>query len=645
MKIAGLLFALLLISGSCYSQQGPLQLDEQIQKVEKDINGTSLIERMAFYKVPGLSIAVISNNKIEWAKAYGTLNIETGVPVNTESLFEAASITKTLVAVIALQLVERGLLDLDEDVNKYLKTWKVPENEFTKNRKVTLRLLLTHQSGLPMTNLPYEKDSIPSLEQVLKGEFPALNKPVTVEDIPGAKWQYSNMGYVVVQLLLEDLTGKPLQQLMQETVFEPLGMKSSMLNYPLNPEFQKNEALPHFASGKLGKPSMHPTALAQGGLMTTPTDVAEFTIELINTFQGKSNKILSQRMVNTMFASDLDLDPAIFGGVLFKQGLGFWLRGKGQNIFFGHTGDNYPGATSLFGGSTEQGKGIVIMTNGASGLPLALEIMATIGKEYNWPNFEDDDQDLKTDIADYKENEDIEFVLVKGGTFQMGNTFDASEGDSDELPVHVVTVNDFYMSSTEITYAQYDKYCELTGQDKPKSIRGVGRGTIPVMKLTWFETKAFCDYYGYRLPTEAEWEYAAREGGKNVRFGNGKEIAKDSEINFNAKESIKTSYSVAGEFRKKPVPVKSFPPNAIGLYGMSGNLSEWCQDYYSIDFYKSSPQNNPVCEIKEVEEKRVIRGGHIFSEPKYVRCTHRDARTPSTKNWEFGFRVVKNVSK
>jgi formylglycine-generating enzyme required for sulfatase activity len=479
----------------------------------------------------------------------------------------------------------------------------------------------------------------------MNGEFPALNKPVFVEDIPGAKWNYSNIGYVIIQLLLEDVTGKPLQQLMQETIFEPLGMKSSTLNYPLTSELKKNEALPHFSTGKAGEPSMHPTALAQGGLMTTPTDLAKFTIELINASQGKSNKLLSQKMVKRMFTSELDLDPAFFGGVLFKQGLGFWLRGKGQKLFFGHTGDNYPGATSLFGGSTEQGKGIVIMTNGALGLQLGIEIMTTIEKEYSWPSFDDEVQDLKSDNADSNKYEDIEFVLVNGGTFQMGNTFDALEGDSDELPVHTVTVNDFYMSSTEITYAQYDKYCELSGNDKPKSIPGIGRGNIPVMKLTWFEAKAFCDYYGYRLPTEAEWEYAAREGGKNVRFGNGKNIATDSEINFNAKGKSKTSYSVAGEFRKKPVPVKSFSPNAIGLYGMSGNLSEWCQDYYSIDFYKNSPQNNPVCESKDIEGTRILRGGHIFSEPKYIRCTHRDNRTPSTKNWEFGFRVVKDVAK
>lgn len=643
LKIVNMILAILLFSDFCYSQQNISQSDISIQNIEQEINGASLEERMQAYNVPGLSIAIINNYKIEWTKAYGTLNVETGAPVNTESLFEAASITKSLVAVTVLHFVEQGLLDLDVDANIYLKTWKIPENEYTKERKVTLRLLLSHQSGFPTSNLTCEPQTSPSLSQVMKGEFPALNEPVGIEYIPGSKWEYSNIGYVIIQLLLEDVIGKPVQQIMQETIFESLEMNSSTLNYPLPSELRKNEALPHFSTGKIGEPSMHPTALAQGGLITTPTDLAKFTLELILAYQGKSNKIVSQKAVKEMFTRELDLDPAIFGGMLFKQGLGFWIQGKDQNIFFGHTGDNYPGATSLFGGIPEQGKGIVVMTNGALGLPLAIEIMDAVKKEYSWPNFDEDEQDFKPDESAPENDEDIDFVLIKGGTFQMGNTFDASEGDPDEQSVHTVTVNDFYISSTEITYAQYDKYCELTGKEKPKSIRGVGRGDMPVMRITWFEAKAFCDYYGYRLPTEAEWEYAAREGGKKVRFGNGKDIAKDSEINFNAKESYKTSYSVAGEFRRKPVPVKMFPPNALGLYGMSGNLSEWCQDFYCIDFYKKSPQNNPVCEIKDAEETRIIRGGHIFSEPNYIRCTHRDARIPSTRNWEFGFRVVKDL--
>ena len=345
----------------------------------------NLTERMAFYKVPGVSMAVINGNKIEWAKAYGNLNADSGMPVTTDSYFEAASTTKMLVAAAVLHFVGKGMLNLDKDVNNYLQSWKIPENDFTKTKKVTLRLLLSHQSGLPSTNFSYEDGKIPSVVRVLKGELPAQNKPALVEFEPGSKWQYSNIGYVVIQLLLEDLTGKPLPQILRETVFEPLKMKSSTLEYPLTKEWQKKEALPHNEEGKVCEPSMHPTALAQGGLMTTPSDLALFTIELMRAYRGESAKIMSKEMVRKMFQAEVDLDPAILG-VPLKDGLGVLLFVNAeQKIVFGHPGDNYPGATCWQLGVPGTGQGVVIMTNGLKGNLLAMEIFGAIKKEYNWP--------------------------------------------------------------------------------------------------------------------------------------------------------------------------------------------------------------------------------------------------------------------
>jgi len=641
MKITIFIATILLQISTIIAQENSLQLNKKIQNIENDINGMTLANRMKLYKVPGLSIAVINDNNIEWTKAYGTINIETNTSATTESIFEAASVTKTLVSATALHFVEKDLIDLDKDINEYLKSWKIPENEFTKEKKVTLRLLLSHQSGLPSTNLSYTQGSFPTLVQVLNGESPALNKPAIIQSIPGSDWEYSNIGYLVIQMLIEDVARKSLNQVMKEVIFGPLEMNSSTLNYP-NKELKDKIAFPHDASGNVKKIFMHPTALAQGSLITTPSDLAKFTTELIKASQGKSSKILSQKMIQTMLSRKLELDPSIFGGTRFDQGLGVFLRGDGNNLFFGHNGDNYPGATCLLGSIPTQGKGIIIMTNSANGLPLMLEILSKIESEYNWPKYEDT-YTRETEEIDMSEIEDIKFVLVKGGTFEMGNTLDGTEGDADELPAHKVTLDDFYMSETEITYAQYDKFCELTGRKKPSRIPGSRGNNIPVMKINWFEAQAFCEYYEYRLPTEAEWEYAAREGGKKVRFANGQNIARYKEINFNAKNSQKTSYSEAGKFRRKPLPVKSFTPNELGLYDMSGNVAEWCADYYHSDFYKSSPTNNPLC--KKESPDRIIRGGHIFSTPKYIRCTHRDARNPDTQNYEFGFRVVKDVDK
>ena len=347
-----------------------------------------LSKRMSHYKIPGVGITLINENKIKWSKSYGFIKDGSDTPVSTETLFQAASTTKLLVSSIALRLVEQGLLDLDKDINKYLKSWKIPENDFTRKKKVTLRLLLTHQSGLPETNFPHEDGSRPSLIQVLNGELPAQNKPAIVEYIPGSKWQYSNIGYVVIQFLIEDLTGKSLQQIMQQAIFEPLNMDSSTFVYPLNPELKKREAIPHDAKGKARKPSLHPTAVAQGGLITTPSDLAKFTIELMRAYQGKSNQLLSQKMARHMFHREIDLDPNIIGHPC-GTGLGVFLLGKEENCYFLSPGENYPGSTCWLIGIPDLGKGAVIMTNGAKGNQLAMEVLIALAIKNGWPNVDE----------------------------------------------------------------------------------------------------------------------------------------------------------------------------------------------------------------------------------------------------------------
>lgn len=191
------------------------------------------------------------------------------------------------------------------------------------------------------------------------------------------------MGYVVIQMLLEDVLGKPFPQIAQETVFQPLGMKSSTMVHPLRAKHKTTEAVPHDADGMAHEAVMVPTAVAQGGLLITPSDFARFAIELMRAYQGKSDRILSQEMVQSMFHRGLELDPNMYG-VPLGGGLGVILYGKGQNFLFLIPGSNYPGATCLLIGSPESGKGAVIMTNGAMGQVLSLEIFAAIKNEYNW---------------------------------------------------------------------------------------------------------------------------------------------------------------------------------------------------------------------------------------------------------------------
>jgi CubicO group peptidase (beta-lactamase class C family) len=176
----------------------PILLDKNESPFELTIQ-----KLMQIYKVPGLSIAVIDNFKVVWTKGYGVAEAGTMTPVTTNTLFQAGSVSKPVAAVGALYLVERGKLSLDEDVNKRLVSWKVPENGFAKDEKVTLRRILCHSAGLTVHGFNgYDIDeSIPTVAQILNGEPPANSQPIRVDSVPGARWRYSGGGTMIAQQL------------------------------------------------------------------------------------------------------------------------------------------------------------------------------------------------------------------------------------------------------------------------------------------------------------------------------------------------------------------------------------------------------------------------------------------------------------
>ena len=224
----------------------------------------------------------------------------------------------------------------------------------------------------------------------------------------------------------------------------------------------------------------------------------------------------------------------------------------------------------------------------------------------------------------------IEFILVKGGEFEMGDTF--GEGSRAEVPVHTVTVDDYCLSMTEVTFAQYDLFCKATGREKPGD-EGWGRGARPVVNVSWGDAETFCTWLSQesgleiRLPTEAEWEYAAREGGRKVRFGNGEELADPAEINFSGSSEHEKPYALTGANRRQTLPVATFSPNALGFHDMSGNVWEWCADWYDREYYRQNVSQNP--RGAEISIYRVIRGGSWDTGPASARCSARGAYTPT----------------
>ncbi len=375
------------------------EIKERIERVENSLmevkykNGlditfsgekTSIPERMQSYKVPGVSISVINNYEVEWAKSFGVKDVRTENIVTTDTLFEAGSTSKALTAAGVLHLVERKLFDLDGSINDKLVTWKIPDNEYTKEIKTNLRHLLTHTSGInrPDGGFEIEKEKIPTLNQVLNGEPPAVNRPVKVLTFPGKKHDYSNFGYIIIQKLLEDVSGTSFPDIMKKIVFKPLEMNNSTFDYPSG-ELKKKATVPHDKNGEAKEPGLHPTAFAQGGLLTTPLDLGKYVVELMNAYNGKSSRILSSSMVKKMFTPEVNLNPKESMGFT-GQGLGIFIIEKEKDIFFAHPGTNMPGATCNMIGCAETGQGAVIMTSGINGSLLSLEILFSIAQEYKW---------------------------------------------------------------------------------------------------------------------------------------------------------------------------------------------------------------------------------------------------------------------
>jgi CubicO group peptidase (beta-lactamase class C family) len=341
---------------------------------------------MARYKVPGVSVAVINDGQIEWVKGSGVLEVGRGTPVGSDTLFQAASISKPVSALAALHLVEQGYLDLDRDVNASLTSWTVPENEYTRDKKVTLRGLLSHTAGLTVHAVSgYAVDSQrPTLLQSLDGLYPARSQPVRVDMTPGCRFRYSGGGYIVLQLLMTDVTGRPFADLMREIVFDPLGMAHSTFEEPAPVCGFASVARGHRANGKMieGGWEVDPE-LAVAGLWTTPSDLARFALELQRACVGRSRRVISADLAKEMLA------PQIETGRQEKNrfmGLGMFLSDGGDDACFGHSGSNAGYRCLLI--ASKRGHGVAIMTNADTGNLLIPEIVQSLAQEYGWPVFE-----------------------------------------------------------------------------------------------------------------------------------------------------------------------------------------------------------------------------------------------------------------
>lgn len=332
------------------------------------------------HNVAGISFAVLRDFHLAYAQCEGVINNETQAPIWPDTIFQGASISKIISAVLTMILVEKGRLDLDTPVKKYLKSWKLPENDWTKEIPVTIRHILSHFSGI---NVPtyrgfFKEDPIPTFMDVLNGTGPCDAPAVIVEEPVDEQFIYSTGAFAVLQMVLEDITKENYETLVQRELFQPLNMHRTCFSQPLPDYLSGNAACGHRSDGDLvsGNWFVYPTQ-AGSGVWTTPTDLAKFALHLQKILRDDSSELLEQQSLKEMLSPYRE---AFFG-------LGFALYSdKGPGLYFGHTG-NTEGFRSMFIAHESSGCGAFILANSDNADPVIKTIINRIAAAEGWHGF------------------------------------------------------------------------------------------------------------------------------------------------------------------------------------------------------------------------------------------------------------------
>jgi CubicO group peptidase (beta-lactamase class C family) len=328
-----------------------------------------LAEAMRKLHIPSVDVALIESGRLAWSHTFGT------APDN--AIYQAASLSKLVTAVAALRLVDRGVLDLDRDVNDYLTGWRVPENDFTRDHPVTLRQLLSMTAGIGVPGyLGYEPgQKLPTLQQILDGTPPANSPSVRVEAIPGSRYAYSGGGFEIVQALIEAKTKVKFQDALQDLLLRPAGMANSYFLQPLPGELVRRAATGHDANGnELPGGWRVVPELAAGGLWTSAMDLARLSLELERAYRGESGALLTRATAQAMMTQQ-NGGPYGLGAAVAGNGASRVIMKRGQNI-------GYQSYMLLF---PETGQGIVVLTGSDNGTTLATALIRRAAAAYQWP--------------------------------------------------------------------------------------------------------------------------------------------------------------------------------------------------------------------------------------------------------------------
>jgi len=429
MKICYIFLIFSIILGDVRSSKAQSQLNKQYtdsvdQKIYRVLNNlhvetalqgrykrANLWDRLKYYHTPGISIAVINNEKVEWARGFGLKDLQTKDSVIESTLFQAGSVSKPVFTLATLLLKYRGKIDLDKDVNEYLTSWKVPPND-SWQPLVTLRQILSHTAGFTIYGFPgyMKSEELPTVPQILNGEYPANTERVVVDILPGSRSRYSGGGFTVAQLAITDYFKRPFSDIMYKTIFEPLQLRNSIFEQPIDEERLDQTATGHPWKNQPVKGGHHIyPEMAAAGLWTTPSDLAKIAVEIQKASRGKSD-VIPKELVDEMFTPQI-VEEAI--------GLGFWLSNEGDSMVFEHDGDD-EGFITVFVAYRYLGKGAVIMINSNEGEDMIYELLRSIAAEYSWPNHYKEDivtrievnHDLKEYVGRYETADGLQSQIL-----------------------------------------------------------------------------------------------------------------------------------------------------------------------------------------------------------------------------------------
>lgn len=332
--------------------------------------------RMAEHKVPALSVAVIRNGALDWSAAWGALETGSG-RAGCDSLFQAGSLAKPVTVLAALRMQQQGVIDFDKDIATHLASYTLPAGAQTAANPVTLRNLFTHTSGITPGGYDgyAQGQPIPTDVQTVRAEAPANSRKVEVLEAPGESLVYSGGGYTVAEIALQDTLKQPFEQIMQQWLLTPVGMRQADFTVPLPAASHAHAARGHRADGSVvpGGWHHHPEQAA-AGLWATASDMAAFLVELHKGYVGTS-EVFTQASIRELMANPID-----------RHAYGFRLIGEGEDVFLTH----YGGTVGYRAGMTlnlRTGDGAVYLANSDNGSNLGREFLAAVSRTYQWPVF------------------------------------------------------------------------------------------------------------------------------------------------------------------------------------------------------------------------------------------------------------------